>query len=168
MLEKGLKCRLRGPYDPHENCRPIRAQDSGSHGSKGSLTTPNRLTRSLDTRRIDKETRGGLPEQGGRLGPPGSRPTTKHPRPSPLIRSFLTPSLRSFLVPGLEKLGAWSPASSPYKFERGAKNRTSTSKHSSPFSHLSSSRLVELRWSSCWVTGHASKNRYGFATSSLL
>ena len=121
MLEKGLKCRLRGPYDPHENCRPIRAQDSGSHGSKGPLTTPNRLTRSLDTRRIDKETHGGLPEQGGRLGPPGSRPTTKHPRPSPLIRSFLTPSLRRFHVPALVKLSARHPLSSPYKYERGVR-----------------------------------------------
>ena len=47
-----------------KNRRPIRAQNSGSHGSKGPHAAPNQFTRSLGTRGIDKETRGGLPEQG--------------------------------------------------------------------------------------------------------
>ena len=54
----------------HEkNRQPIKAQNPGSHVSKGPLTEPNRLTRSLVTWGIDKETCGGLPEQGGLVGP---------------------------------------------------------------------------------------------------
>ena len=45
----GLKCRLGGPYDLGENHQPIRAHNSGSHGSNGPHTAPNQLTRSLGT-----------------------------------------------------------------------------------------------------------------------
>jgi hypothetical protein len=48
-----------------KNHRPIRAHDSGSHGSKGPLPVPNRLTRGLGTWGSDKETHGGLPTQEG-------------------------------------------------------------------------------------------------------
>ena len=50
----------------HEkNHRPIRAQDSGSHGPKGSHAAPNRLTRNLGTWKKDNRTRGKRPEKTG-------------------------------------------------------------------------------------------------------
>ena len=59
-----------------ENYRPIRAQNSGSHVSKGPHSVPKRHTRSPGMWIKDQKTRGGPPEQrGGRWGPLGSRPT---------------------------------------------------------------------------------------------
>ena len=48
-----------------KTCRPIKAQNSGSHGSKGLLTVANRLTRGPGTWNIDRRTRGRPPVQPG-------------------------------------------------------------------------------------------------------
>jgi len=48
-----------------KNHRPIRAQNLGSHGSKGPLNVPNQLTRGPGTWNIDKRTCGRTLEQHG-------------------------------------------------------------------------------------------------------
>ena len=95
-----------------KNRQPIKAQNPDSHVSKGPLTEPNRLTRSLGTRGIDKETRGGLPEQWGLVGPTMVvTEWAQAPSTFPLDRKLPHTFLKA--VPG-----AW-PGASPYKYERG-------------------------------------------------
>ena len=51
-----------------EKCQPIKAQNLGSHGSKGPHAKANRLTRSSSTRENDKGTHGRPLEQRGASG----------------------------------------------------------------------------------------------------
>ena len=106
-----------------KNCRPIRAQNLGSHGSKDPHAAPNQHTRNLDTWERRKETCGRPPEQRGAGGahlPVGRPPWSGPHRPPASAGSFLPPSLSQFPVPELVKLGARPPTSSLYKYERGA------------------------------------------------
>ena len=48
-----------------KNRRPIRAQNSGSHGSKGPHAAPNRQTRTSGTWKRDRKTHGRPPENLG-------------------------------------------------------------------------------------------------------
>ena len=150
-----------------EKCRPIKAQNLGSHGSKGPHAASNRRTRSLGKRGIDKRRW---------LGPPTSRPTTMVGRVGPTSIDLQPSGEASYSLPKVgsrcqvsSNLAERPPLALPLNMRGGGdKNKASSSWSFSPFSHLSSSRLVELRCSSCRVAGRASENRYGFAISSLL
>ena len=84
-----------------KNHRPIRVQDSGSHGSKGPHVASNQRTKSLGMRGIDKRTRGRPLEQtgGGWAHLPVGRPpwSAEWARPPP-TSSLGTKLSTSFLM----------------------------------------------------------------------
>ena len=100
-----------------KNRRPIRVQNSGSHGAMGPFTLPNQDTRGPATWNIENKTRGRPQEQPGggwghlivdRLsGPRRHRPPTSG-------GSFLLASLSQFKVLGLLQLGARLPICTLY------------------------------------------------------
>ena len=100
-----------------KNRRPIRAQNSGSHGSMGPFTIPNQLTRGPRTWNIDNRTCGMPQEQHGGgwehlvVGRPSG---PRRHRPPTFGGSFLPASISHFKVLGLLQLGTGLPICTLY------------------------------------------------------
>ena len=128
-----------------KNCRLIRAQNLGSHGSKSPHTTPNRHTRSSATWKKNKRTRRKQPEKtGGGWAhlPVGQLPWSAEWAPSPPISSLQgklpTAFLKSVWGAMRRPTRCKMPIELPYKYERGGKNGVEKQEALLSFSLLSS------------------------------